>query len=78
MAAKKLGGCRDFGDALRALREATEEAIPAGRTFYLGAAERGPVVGSIISGVGITEGPQGLVVVRVREGCCSVLGRFGA
>jgi hypothetical protein len=77
LAARKLGASRDFGDALRALREATEEIIPAGKTFFLGANAHGPMVGSILSGVGLASGPDGLVMVRVREGECSVLGRFG-
>jgi hypothetical protein len=77
LAAQKLGASKDFGDALRALREATEEIIPAGKTFFLGADEHGPMVGSILSGVGVAARPEGLVMVRVRAGECSVLGRFG-
>src|SRR5580698_313862 len=57
LALRKLGGAAtDFGEAVRAVREAVDELIPAGRIYLLGAADQGPIVGSIVSGVGITEG----------------------
>ncbi len=63
---RKLGGAApDFGEAVRALREAVEEVIPAGRLYHLGAAPRGAIVGSIVSGVGITAGASGVLLVRV-------------
>jgi len=66
LALQKLGGSApDFGEAVRALHEAVEELIPAGRTYYLGANNRGPIIGSIISGVGITAGAKGVLLVRV-------------
>jgi hypothetical protein len=61
------GGCVEFGDAIRALQEAVEESIPAGRVFFLGAHEHGPVVGSLVSGVGIVESAGGIAIVRVHE-----------
>jgi hypothetical protein len=65
LAAGKLRGARlDFAEALRALREAVEESIPDGRVFWLGRAAEGPIVGSIISGVGIVDGPGGIQIVR--------------
>lgn len=64
----KLDGCGggfDFDDAARALHESVMELIPAGRIYLLGATDRGPIVGSIISGVGITPGVHGIGLVRV-------------
>jgi len=54
-----------FGDAVRALQDAAEEVITRGRVFVLGAGEGGPIVGSIVSGVGIVEVAQGIELVRV-------------
>jgi hypothetical protein len=62
----KLAGARvDFDEAVRALREAVEEEIPAGRIFFLGAGEEGPIIGSIVSGVGICQKRGAIVTVRV-------------
>jgi hypothetical protein len=62
----KLGGSAlDFEDAARALHEAVVEAIPAGRIYLLGASEGGPILGSIVSGVGITAGTQGVTLIRI-------------
>jgi|CZKU01.1.fsa_nt_gi hypothetical protein len=79
LALRKLRGPRaTFGDALRALREAVEERIPAGRTYLLGSDANGPVVGSIVSGVGIVESAGGVLVVRIApDGQRTVLGRMG-
>ncbi|HWO17118.1 MAG TPA: hypothetical protein VNO30_00020 [Kofleriaceae bacterium] len=78
-ALRKLRGARvDFGEAVRALREAVEESIPAGRVFMLGIAEAGPIVGSLISGVGIVDGATGVQLVRARsDGRHTPLGSFG-
>jgi hypothetical protein len=78
LALRKLRGSRvSFGDALRALREAVEERIPAGRTYLLGIDGNGPVVGSIVSGVGIVESADGILVVRIApDGHRTVLGRM--
>jgi hypothetical protein len=77
-ARSKLGGTQvDFHEAMRALREAVEEIIPAGRVFLLGQTDAGPVVGSIISGVGIADSVDGVRLVRIgRNGALSNLGRF--
>ena len=77
-AQRKLRHARvDFAEALRALRESVEEAIPAGRVFHLGATELGPIVGSIISGVGIANGLDGVRLVQVsRDGQQRALGRL--
>jgi hypothetical protein len=65
LAAGKLRGARfDFAEALRALREAVEESIPDGRVFWLGRTAEGPIVGSIISGVGLVDGAGGIQIVR--------------
>lgn len=75
--AKVQGGRVDFADAARALREAVEEHIAGGRVFVLGATPRGPVIGSLISGIGIAESARGVAVVRMRPGeRLVVLGRF--
>jgi hypothetical protein len=67
----------DFDQASRALREAVEELIPSGRVYLLGAIESGPVVGSLISGVGIAPGAASPLVVRVaRDGRVTTLGRL--
>jgi hypothetical protein len=78
LACHKLGGATvSFGEALRALREAVSEQIPAGRTYFLGSDEWGPIVGSIVSGVGIVAGSNGVLVVHVgRDGGRTMLGRF--
>jgi hypothetical protein len=79
LALRKLGGGRvDFGEALRALREAVEESIRGGRVFVLGATAAGPIAGSLISGVGIVDGPGGVQLVRVAPGgAWTPLGSFG-
>ncbi len=71
-----LGGGTDFGDALRALREAAEELIPDGKVFFLGGTPDSAIVGSIISGVGIVERPRGIELVRSRDGRIAPLGWF--
>jgi len=78
LARRKLGGApADFAQALRGLREAVEELIPAGRTFLLGTTEFGPIVGSIVSGVGIFAAVEGVRLVRVtRDGQKIPLGLF--
>lgn len=57
-----------FAEALRALRESVEEQIPHGRVFLLGVTVDGPIVGSIVSGVGIVDTPLGVQLARVRRG----------
>lgn len=78
LARRRLLGAADcrFEEAARALREATEEVIPAGRVFFLGGGDRGPILGSLITGVGITESDEAVRVVRVRGGAVVVLGGF--
>jgi hypothetical protein len=78
-ALRKLRGARvDFDEAMRALREAVEESIPAGRVFLLGTTEAGPIAGSLISGVGIVDGATGVQLVRVGPGGRRTpLGSFG-
>ena len=71
------GGRPDFGDALRALRQATEEIIPDGKVFFLGGAPGSAIVGSIVSGVGIVQRVTGIEIVRVdRAGSATPLGWF--
>lgn len=55
----------NFGEAMRALQEAAEEAIPSGRIFFLGSDDNSPIVGSLLSGVGIVETERGIRLVRV-------------
>lgn len=94
LARRKLQGARvDFDEAVRALREAVEESIPAGRVFLLGrpgpapsaglaAASvadsiAGPIIGSLLSGVGIAESRDGVRLLRLtRDGRRLDLGRF--
>lgn len=64
----------DFATAIAALTAAVEAAIPNGRVFVLG---DGPIVGSQISGIGITDTPHGIDVVCVaRDGRVIRLERF--
>ena len=85
LALRKLGRADfDFGDALRALREATQELIPDGRVYFLAegadadGAPRGPIVGSLISRVGIVERATGIELVQVGHGGeIRALARFG-
>lgn len=66
-----------FDDAMRALREAVAETIPAGRVFLLGRGVDSPVVGSIVSGVGIAEGCHGVELVHMsRSGARTFLESF--
>jgi len=58
------GRGQSFGDAVAALHAATVANIIAGRTFFLGQIERAPIVGSLISGIGLVELDAGIVVVR--------------
>lgn len=78
LARRKLRDTRvEFGDALRALREAVEESISGGRVFVLGSTSVGPIVGSLISGVGIVDGAGGVDLLYVRSGVvCRSLGGF--
>jgi len=45
---------------VRALREAVEESIYGGRVFVLGTTSVGPIVDSLISGVGIVDAAAGV------------------
>lgn len=74
LAREHVGDSKDFGDALRALRDATARLIPAGRVYVLGESRGAPIVGSIVSGVGITCGARGIELVRVRYGAAIALG----
>jgi len=71
-----VASARDFGEALRALREATARLIPAGRVYLLGEHAGAPVVGSIISGNGITASTRGIELVRVSDGKAHALGTW--
>ena len=64
----------DFDEALRALHASVEELIPAGRVYLIGSTKTGPIVGSLISGVGITAAETGVLVVRARHGEVTTLG----
>lgn len=68
LAREQVAGSRDFGEAFRALREATERLIPAGRVYFLGERNGAPIVGSIVSGIGIAHGARGIELVRVAHG----------
>ncbi len=78
LARRKLAGANvGFPEAVRALREAVEESIPAGGVFLLGEVERRPIIGSIVSGAGIVEIESRVMLARVtRSGDCRVLGPF--
>ncbi len=77
-ARQKIGDASvGFADALRALREAVEEQILGGRVFLLGNTAHGPIVGSIVSGLGIVDSPTGAQLVRARgDEVPTVLGAF--
>jgi hypothetical protein len=72
----KLEGSEpDFEDAASALHESVVELIPAGRTYVLGVTDRGPILGSVISGVGIATIAETIALVRVdRDGRKNLLG----
>jgi hypothetical protein len=75
---KLPSGVVDWGDAVRALNEAVEELIPAGRCYFLGTSEDRPVVGSLVSGVGIAPGIDSIqLVVRGPCGSFTSVGRLG-
>jgi hypothetical protein len=66
-----------FPEVLAALGAAVERAIPAGRIYLLGYHQCGPIVGSLVSNVGIAEESHTIVVVRVRaDAGVDVLGRL--
>jgi hypothetical protein len=73
-----LAGCEpDFEQTARALHEAVVGSIPAGRVYVLGAGDRGPILGSLITGVGIAADEEGIALVRVdRSGQSRLLGRL--
>ena len=78
LAAHKLAGQpATFEEAVRALGEAVEEIIPAGRVFVLSTTPFGPVVGSLLSRVGIVASEVGVSVVRTdRRGAPRFLGEL--
>jgi hypothetical protein len=80
LARRNLGSTSiDFGEAVRVLREAVEQLIPAGRIYLLGTATSGPILGSIVSGVGIVADADGILLVRVdRDGQRTTLGSFSS
>ncbi len=79
LASQRLDGLSAFDDAVRALRSAVEERIPAGRVYYLGGGDGAPIVGSLVTGVGISVDATGLLVVRVAaSGAQTVLGKLVA
>ena len=64
-----------FEDAVTALRAAVEAVIPAGHVYLLGALESMPVIGSRVSGLGLTPANTGVMVVRLLpNGTFEVLG----
>ena len=71
-----LGTSADFGDAMRALRDATEEIIPDGKVFFLGGTPDSAIIGSLVSGVGIVQRAIGIELVRHRDGRLVPLGWF--
>jgi hypothetical protein len=74
---KLNGACVNFDDALRALRDAVEEHIPDGRVYLIGTLSGSPVIGSLISGVGIVDTGNDVSLVRVtRHGGATRLGGF--
>ena len=65
-----------FVEAVAALLAAVEAVIPAGRLFELATGPRGPVVGSILSGVGMRGAACGVEIVRVVGADIVVLERW--
>lgn len=74
----KLRGSRaDFNLAMQALEESVAQAIPAGRIFLLGTIAREPLLGSLISGVGIVQGADAIEIWQlVRHHGPRCLGRL--
>ena len=56
-----------MGEALRALTAAVESGIPNGRVYVL-ARGASMVLGSAVSGVGIAEGRDGVLVEQIHGG----------
>ena len=78
-ALRKLGSDRfGFGDAVRALTDATEEIIPSGRCYLLGEPLGAPIIGSRVSGVGIVEQPDGGGIALVRRAANGQLTTLGS
>jgi hypothetical protein len=77
-ARERIGaGQASFGDVTRALIESTEQFIAGGKIFHLGVGTFGPILGSIVSGVGIAQEEDGVVLVRVgTDGRVVVFDRF--
>jgi hypothetical protein len=77
LARQKLGATADFREVVRALRESVEESIPAGRLYMLAMLPSGPVVGSLVTGVGVVELGGCVELVRVDPNrAVSALGAF--
>lgn len=75
----RLGGrVVDFELAIAALHETVVAMIPAGRVYLLGHGRHGPIVGSLITGIGLSAAAQGVSLVHVRGDRVRVLGRFGS
>ena len=66
-----LDGLSPYEAALCVLHEATAETIPAGRTYLLGTEDGRPVVGSLISRIGVTERDGHIEILRLNPNCAS-------
>jgi hypothetical protein len=66
LARQQVRDSRDFSAVVCALQHAVEAVIPAGRIYLLDSSSGRPVIGSLISGIGVVaEGSSGALVVRV-------------
>lgn len=61
---------------MASLRHAVAAVLPGGRIYVLGATARGPIVGSLVSGIGIAPTARGVEVVRVAGTRITSLGLF--
>jgi hypothetical protein len=78
LARRQVRDSRDFSAVVRALQHAVEAVIPAGRVYVLDSSGGHPVIGSLISGLGVVaDGSSGALVVRVaRPGRLVTIERF--
>jgi hypothetical protein len=81
LARQKLSGkTPSYDDAICALHDAVTALIPAGRIYLLAITANGPIIGSMISGIGIMTQQSSIQLVRVRQAPHALsidsLGRF--
>lgn len=72
----KAGDNHSFERAVAALHLAVEEVIPAGHVYWLGTSGDAPIIGSRISGIGLTVTADGVTVAKVDRGTVTLMERL--